>query len=152
MKHLQSPSFEIGRHVKPGASLDLVVPFTTPRLTETALEAARALGEGLNSAIRLIKVQVVPFPLDLRFSPVPTEFLEAQMQHLCGDAPNVPITNEIRFAREFESGLLGTLRFRSLVVLASKKRPWRTRTERLAASLRLAGYTVIVVPESDKNA
>jgi hypothetical protein len=151
MTQLHHPAFEIGR-LESHISLDLVVPFTTPRSTEKALEAARVLGAGLNSAIRLVRVQVVPFPLDLRFSPVPQEFLEAQLSRLSGGAPDIPVTIEIRLAREFESGLLGTLRFRSMVVLASRKRPWRTRTERLAASLRLAGHTVILTPESDPNA
>src|SRR5580704_5065796 len=122
--------------------LDLVVPFTTPRLTEMALKAAHRLGTGLDSAIRVVKVQVVPFPLDLRFSPVPVDFLAAQMSHLCGDA-----SCEIRLARDFEAGLRGTLRYRSMVVLASRKRPWRTRTERLADSLRRAGYTAVMVRE-----
>jgi hypothetical protein len=152
MKQLQSPAFEITRHIRPGVALDLVVPFTTPALTQVALRAAKGLGDGLNSSIRLVKVQVVPFPLDLRFSPVPVEFLEAQLERLVGDAPPVPLTNEILFAREFESGLRSALRFRSIVVLASKKRPWRTKTERLAISLRHAAYTVILVPESHENA
>jgi len=89
-------------------------------------------------------VQVVPFPLDLRHSPVPVEFLEAQLEKF-----GVP--SEIRLAREMEQGLRSTLRYKSLVVLASKKRPWRTRSERLAASLRHAGYTVVMV-EENKNA
>jgi hypothetical protein len=151
MRQLQSPALLVKSHVRSGLALDLVVPFINPRLTEVALRAAKGLGAGLDSAIRLVKVQVVPFPLDLRFSPVPVEFLEAQMEHLRGNEESIPITSEIRFAREFESGLMGTLRFRSLIVLASKERPWRTRTERLEEFLKRAGYTVIVVPESDEN-
>jgi hypothetical protein len=156
MKHLQSPSFETTGEItapeRPRAALDLVVPFTTPSLTKAALRAANALGAGLNSTIRLLKVQIVPFPLDLRLSPVPVEFLEAQLTHLREEAQALPLTSEIRFAREFESGLMGALRFRSVVVLASRKRSWRTRTDRLTASLRRAGYTVILVAESIENA
>jgi hypothetical protein len=142
MKQIQQSAFEITRHVRPGAPLDLVVPYTTPELTQAALRAANRLGAGLDSEIRLVKVQVVPFPLDLRYSPVPVEFLEAQLQKF-----GVP--SEIRFAREAEQGLRGALRYKSLVVMASKKRPWRTRTERLADSLRHAGYTVVMVEEKD---
>jgi hypothetical protein len=144
MKQMQQTAFEIKQHVRTGTQLDLVVPYTTPELTQTALRAAGRLGAGLDSAIRLVKVQVVPFPLDLRHSPVPVEFLEAQLEKF-----GVP--SEIRLAREMEQGLRSTLRYKSLVVLASKKRPWRTRTERLAASLRHAGYTVVMV-EENKNA
>ena len=130
------------------APLDIVVPFTTPKQTEVALRAAQRLGAGLDSAVRVVKVQVVPFPLDLRNSPVPVDFLEAQLRNLCGD----DVSREIRFAREYEDGLRGVLRFRSMVVLATQKRPWKTRTERLAASLRSAGNTVVMVPEEKTNA
>jgi hypothetical protein len=147
----QSPK-QIAAGVHPRAPLDLVVPFTTPRLTEAALKAANRLGAGLDSAVRMVKVQVVPFPLDLRFSPVPPEFLEAQLKHICGDQQPLPISSEIRLAREFEAGLRGTLRYRSMVVLATQKRPWRTRTERLADSLRRAGYTVVMVREDAGDA
>jgi hypothetical protein len=147
MKQMQQSAFEITRHVRSGAQLDLVVPYTTPELTQTALRAANRLGAGLDSAIRLVKVQVVPFPLDLRHSPVPLEFLEAQLKSLCGEAAGSGLTSEIRFAREVGQGLRGALRYKSMVVLASKKRPWRTRTERLADSLRHAGYTVIMVEQ-----
>jgi len=60
--------------------LDLVVPFTTPQLTQSALNAANRLGAGLNAEVRLLKVQIVPYPLDLTDSPVPEEFLERQMR------------------------------------------------------------------------
>jgi hypothetical protein len=144
MRQVQNPVFGSAQRRQVRAPLDLVVPFTTPRLTEAALTAAQRLGAGLDSSIRVVKVQVVPFPLDLRFPPVPVDFLEARMSHFCGEA-----SCEIRFAREFEAGLRGTLRYRSMVVLAAKRRPWRTRTERLADSLRRAGYTVVMVDEEE---
>jgi hypothetical protein len=144
---IQSPTPAGREGLRSRAPLDLVVPFTTPRLTAAALGAAARLGAGLDSAVRLVKVQVVPFPLDLRFSPVPAEFLEAQLQKMCADQRGTAVTSEIRFAREFEAGLRSTLRFRSMVVLATQKRPWRTRTERLADSMRRAGYTVVMVQE-----
>ena len=144
MKQVQSPLLDKATLGRSTAPLDLVVPFTVPRLTEIALRAAHRLGAGLDAAVRLVKVQVVPFPLDLRFSPVPVDFLEEQLRSLFGEGDSV----EIRLAREFEEGLRGALRYRSMVVLATNKRPWRTRTERLAESLRKAGYTVVMVPEN----
>jgi hypothetical protein len=110
------------------------------------------LGAGLDSAVRIVKVQVVPFPLDVSFSPVPVEFLESQLEHLGSEISDLPYTAEIRLAREFEAGLLGALRFRSMIVLATKKRPWRTRTERLADSLRAGGYTVVMANEDKEHA
>jgi len=60
--------------------LDLVVPFTTPQLTRTALKEAERLSSGLNAAIRLVKVQVVPYPLPIDQSPVYIGFLREQME------------------------------------------------------------------------
>ena len=124
------------------AELDLVVPFTTPELTRSAVEAADRMGAGLNAAIRLVKVQVVPFPMDLSQSPVYIDFLKEQLSQF---KTELPAAGEIRLSREFEPGLEGTLTGDSLVILATKKRPWRTRTERLAASLRHSGHNVILI-------
>jgi len=125
-----------------------VVPFTTPQLTQAALNAANRLGAGLNAEIRLLKVQVVPFPLDITQSPVPEEFLERQMR---GFRSAMPVRCEIRLAREAEAGLVSGLKQSSLVILASAKRAWKTHTERLAQSLRRAGYTVVMVSEKEKE-
>jgi len=37
------------------------------------------------------------------------------------------------------------------VILASAKRRWKTHTERLAQSLRRAGYTVVMVSEKENE-
>ena len=131
------------------AELDLVVPFTTPELTRVALDAANRMGGGLNATLRLVKVQVVPFPLDLDQSPVYIDFLKDQLTHFQSE---LPVVGEIRLAREFEAGLLGTLGRDSVVILAAPKRPWRTRNERLAASLRRTGHKVVLVTQGAKNA
>jgi hypothetical protein len=131
------------------ARLDLVIPFTTPELTMAAVQAANRLGEGLDAGIRLLKIQVVPWPLQLNQSPVPKEFLTAQLQRF---GSPVPMKREIRFAREFEPGLRGALNEHSLVILATHKRPWRTRTEHLAAQLRRDGYNVVIVPDTPLTA
>src|SRR5580693_374649 len=126
------------------AELDLVVPFTTPELTRAALDAANRMGAGLNATLRLVKVQLVPFPLDLNQSPVYIDFLKDQMAQF---QSNLPVAGEIRLAREFEAGLLGTLGRESVVILATPKRPWRTRNEHLAATLRRAGHKVVLVTQ-----
>ena len=131
------------------AELDLVVPFTTPELTRVALDAANRMGGGLNATLRLVKVQVVPFPLDLEQSPVYIDFLKDQLTHFQSE---LPVAGEIRLAREFEAGLLGTLGRDAVVILAAPKRPWRTRNERLGASLRRNGHKVVLVTQGAKNA
>ena len=96
-----------------------------------------------------MKVQVVPFPLQLNQSPVYVNFLKKQLEQL--DSA-LPTTREIRFARDFDTGLEGALDSDSVVILATRKRPWRTRTERLAASLRKVGHKVVLVSKETKHA
>jgi hypothetical protein len=133
--------------------LDLVVPFTTPELTRTAIAAAGRMGDGLHASIRLLKVQCVPYPLALNESPVFVGFLREQLNSF---RSALPLTSEIHFAREFEPGLQDGLNEDSVVVLSYRKRPWRTRNERLAASLIRAGRKVILIPQEtntlDKHA
>jgi hypothetical protein len=135
--------------VRHAAELDLVVPFTTPELTRAALDAANRMGAGLNATLRLVKVQVVPFPLDLNQPPVYIDFLKRQMAQFESD---LPVAGEIRLAREFEAGLLATLGRESVVILATPKWPWRTNNERLAATLRRAGHKVVLITQGANNA
>ena len=131
------------------AELDLVVPFTTPELTRVALSAAERMGEGLRAAVRLIKVQVVPFPLDLGRPPVPVDFLKEQMEQF---KSKLPMTCEIRLARELKPGLLEALGRDSVVILAGRWRPWSTLNERLAGWLRRAGFKVLLISGKAENA
>jgi hypothetical protein len=122
--------------------LELVVPFTSPRLTRAALDAANNLSSGLNAAIRLIKIQVVPYPLDLTRPPVVMEFLTEQLRCLLSKRGT---RREICLARTFQEGLKSATSEFSVIVLASLKRPWRTHTEQLADRLRKSGHTVVLV-------
>ena len=128
--------------VKHQAAIDLVVPFTTPELTKAALEAASRMGAGLNAAIRLVRVQVIPSQLDICQSPVGIHFLKEQ---LAAVKPEITARREVRFARDWKTGLMATLTLDSLVVLAARKRFWRTHNERLADALRRDGYRVVLV-------
>jgi len=145
----RTPAFTNVEQTRPASELDIVVPFTTPELTRAAVEAADRMGAGLNAALRLVKVQVVPFPLELNQSPVYVEFLKNQLEQF---ESALPAAREIRLARDFEAGLKGTLDPESVVILATRKRPWKTRTERLAASLRTVGHKVVMVSGETKHA
>jgi hypothetical protein len=131
------------------AELDIVIPFTTPELTRTAINAANRMGAGLHAALRLVRVQVVPFELDLNRPPVFIDFLKEQ---LGGFKSTLPLAGEVRLARDFEDGLKSTLGPDSVVILATKRRPWKTSTERLSRSLRRSGYRTVLVGTEAQNA
>jgi hypothetical protein len=145
----KSSQFAVVEQTQRTAELDLVVPFTTPELTRVALKAAERMGEGLHTALRLIKVQVVPYPLDLEQSPVPIDFLKEQLEQF---ETGLPTTREVRLARELKPGLLDALRRDSVVILATRWRPWSTHTERLAGWLRRAGFKVLLISGEAKDA
>lgn len=130
-------------------ALDLVIPVTTPDLTRAAIRAAERLAFDLYAEARLLRIQIVPFPLQLAAPPVPLEFLREQLAHY---ESTLPMKREIRLARELDAALIAALRPDSVVMLASKRRPWRTRQQSLAAMLRRAGYKVILTFEGENHA
>jgi hypothetical protein len=121
--------------------LEIVIPFTTPFLTQAALRRAEALGTGLNCRVRLVKVQVVPYPLELDHPSISTHFLGKQLASMCC---KLPIVREIHLARDLSAAFKGILTPNSLTVIASKRRPWKTRQENLAADLWRAGHQVLI--------
>jgi|SRR5579883_2686086 hypothetical protein len=131
------------------APLDLVVPITTPELTRASIRAAEHLAAGIQAEIRLLKIQVVPFPLQITAPPIPVRFLREQLMKY---GSSLPLAREIRLARCFEDALRRALRSDSIVLIGSKRRRWRTHNERLAADLRRAGYAVILTFEGDRHA
>jgi hypothetical protein len=138
----KQPVLGIAEQASQVAELDIVIPFTTPELTRAAINAANCMGAGLHASLRLVRIQVVPFELELNRPPVFVDFLKEQ---LAGFESALPIAGEVRLARDFEDGLKGTLGPDSVVILATKQRPWRTSTERLSRSLRRSGYRTILI-------
>ena len=146
MKQQRQIGFEVLQPAQEQAALELVIPFTTPRLTRAALDAANRMGSGLHAAIRVLQVQVVPYPLQIEQSPVVIDFLKTRLEKL---QSALPVHAEILLTRDFEPALESALNQHSIVVLASPARPWRTRTERLADRLRRDGHTVVMVKEGN---
>ena len=125
--------------------LQVVVPvFRTPEETTAALEFAATLSEGLNWSVRLVDVQAVPFHCTLELPPINREFSESRLQALAA-AVDVPVRADLVYARAWDEGFDRLLRPESLVVLATRKRFWKTAEERLAARLTRQGHHLILV-------
>ncbi|MDP9053347.1 MAG: hypothetical protein M3N93_03470 [Acidobacteriota bacterium] len=134
IRHSAAPAHE--------SELDLVVPYTTPVLTRQAVAAADRMGAGLNATLRIVRVQLVPFPMELSQSPVHIDFMKTQLAQFHSV---LPVVREIRLARELEAGLAGVLTPESLIILATRKRPWKTTVQRTAERLRKAGHKVVLI-------
>jgi hypothetical protein len=123
--------------------VDIVVPYTTPKLTRLALKKAEELASEIPSRIRVLRMQKVPFPVDLRQPTVSLPILREQTRQVTRGIRTAEIT--IYLTRDPEETLLKTLRPDSLLVIASHKRPWRTAQERLKRVCTRSGHQVALV-------
>jgi len=129
--------------------LDIVVPFTTRPLTRAALTAAERLSAGLLPLIRMVRTQVVPFPLQLESASVSTKVLR---RHFAPLAEEFGAHLEICLTRDNREGLLHALTANSLVVIAARRHWWKSREERLAIWLSRRGWNVALEFVEKNNA
>lgn len=128
-------------------TLDLVVPFTTPNLTRIAIRAAESFARGLSAGIRLLRIQVLPYPDDTTHPAVPLGFLREQTGTF---RSAIPMRAEVVLTRDYESQLEEHLTFASLVALAARHHSRFSRTNLLARRLRNTGHKIVLVYE-EKN-
>jgi hypothetical protein len=129
--------------------LDIVVPYTTPQLTRLALKKAEELASEIPSRIRILRMQRVPFPLDLRHPPVSLAILREQTRRVARGICTAEIM--IYLTRDAEETLLKTLQPDSVLVIASHKRWWRTVEERLKRLCVRHGHQAMVYSHQHQN-
>jgi hypothetical protein len=124
-------------------AVDIVVPYTTPHLTRLAVREAEELAARLPSRIRVLRLHGVPFPYELGFPPVALNILAEQTRQVARGVRTSEIS--VLLTRDPVEALLKILRPGSIVVIATKKRWWRTSQERLARICRRNGHQVALV-------
>ncbi len=122
----------------------LMVPYTDPAATRWALATVGALANGLETSIALVAVQVLPFPAPFYCPSSVHAHLEQQLTELAGECA-VPIDVTVVLARDPEEGYLEMLDPGMTVLIATRRRWWRTREEKLARALKRAGHKVVLV-------
>ena len=139
------------RHTEPasegaGCSLEVVVLHTTTEGTLQALRTASRLAEGLAAHIRLLVLQVVPYPLDLNTPQVPIEYTRRRFRTIAGSG-SIDTRVDIRFGRDRVAMLETALKPPSIVVLASERRRgprwWPSQESKLAKRLMRSGHHVL---------
>jgi hypothetical protein len=125
-------------------SSEIVVLYTGPDLTPRALQAAASLTKGLNFHLVLIAVHIVPFPVQLEPLAAMEEHLQAELSK-AAEKSDLPVTARIAFARDLSEAFRQCVRPDSLVVIASRKRWWRTRPEKWARELARNGFRTALV-------
>ena len=125
------------------ARLGVVIPYTTQELTKAALRHAGVCTD-LNVHVSLVDIQIVPFPCPLDQPPVSKEFSEGRLRDLLAES-QLPGSAQVFYARSWFDGFCHVLEPKSLVILGTKKRWWRTREEKLAGALMKAGHQVMLL-------
>jgi len=122
----------------------LAIPYTAPELAKAALRHA-AVCSDLDVHVRLVDVQVVPFPCPLNQPPIDQKFSQCRLNDLVKES-GLPGKGAVVYTRDWLEGFRQVLEPGSLVIVASKKRWWPTREEKLARTLKKAGHDVLFLP------
>ena len=122
----------------------IVIPYTTPDLTRAAMRHA-AICVDLDVRVALVDIQVIPFPCPFDQPPINKEFSERRLNELLKES-GLPGRVSVLHTRDWFDAFEKVLEPGSLVILATKKRWWPTREQKLARNLVKAGHQVMVVP------
>ena len=123
--------------------LEIAVIYTSAQATVTALNKAAALAKGLRACLRLVMLNVVPYPLPLESPPVRCDFSKRHLLEIASLSP-LETTVHLCMCRQQIEALLAVLLPHSLVVIGGRTK-WRTtKEEKLAKKLRHAGHEVIL--------
>src|SRR5437899_13036014 len=122
----------------------VVIPYTTPELTRAALRHAGVCSD-LDVHVALLDIQVVPFPCPLNQPPINKEFSKRRLQQLLQEN-RLSGQAAVVYTRDWFEAFEKMLEPKSLVILATKKRWWPTRQDKLARTLAKAGHQVMLLP------
>ena len=149
----QRNSFEVfpqsvaGSAEKNSDDFSVVVVFTTPAATLTALRHAAAWVHQLRGRLWIIVPQPVPYPLPLDRPCVPPEFRAQTVRQWC-EREAIEARIEIQLCRNACECLRQGLAPSSLVVLGVRKSWWPfTNEARLVRALQRAGHQVLAMKD-----
>ena len=124
--------------------LEVVVPFTGPETTAAVLERCAALTSGLDARILLIAVHTLPYPAPFVCPSLVHAHLVEQLLELASRCP-LAVQPQVILARDRMEGFRYALKPRATVLIASRRRVWRTEEEKLARALAVEGHKVALI-------
>jgi hypothetical protein len=124
------------------ATMEIVVLHTTVTETLQALKAAAHLAHGLSARIRLLVLEVVPYPLPIDRPTVGLPFTHRRFRTLAENA-SVETTVDIHLVRDRKKVIESILEPHSVVVMGADHAWWPTANSRLAKRLERAGHQVV---------
>jgi len=124
------------------ASLEVVVLHTTVPGTLEALRTAARLASGLSARIRLLVLEVVPYPLPLHQPDVSLPATRKRFRTLAENAA-VETSVDIHLVRDPEKVIDSVLEPHSVIVVGARRSWWPTAGGRMAKRLERQGHQVI---------
>lgn len=117
-----------------GRPVEITVLHTGTQTTLKAVEAATHLAKDLTAEIRLLVLQVVPYPLPLDTPDVSVEFMQSRFLELASRA-NVELRVDIRIGRDKRLLLESAIQPGSVVLIGAWHGWWPTLEGRMAKRL-----------------
>jgi hypothetical protein len=124
------------------ATLEIVVLHTSIAETLQALKTAAHLAEDLAARIRLLVLEVVPYPLPLDRPNVTLPFTHRRFRTLAENV-SVETTVDVHLVRDREKVLESILEPHSVVVIGTRRTWWPNRNRKFARRLERAGHQVV---------
>jgi len=121
------------------ATMEVVVLHTTVAETLKALKTAAHLAQDLSARIRLLVLEVVPYPLPLDQPNVPLSFTTRRFRTLAHDV-SIETSVDIHLVRDREKMIDSVLEPRSLIVMGGRRHWWPGK---LVKRLERAGHQLV---------
>lgn len=132
------PELESSGSLRP---VSIVIPFTERALAAAAVERAAAYAAKLPAEIRLIAVHTVPYPLQFGCPVAVHAHLVEQLIELASHS-RLPVQAQVILSRGRREGFEAAMPPESTVLIACRRRPWKTSEERLAAAFAARDHRV----------
>jgi hypothetical protein len=126
--------------------MEVVVLHTTITETLRALKTAAHLAHGLSARIRLLVLEVVPYPLPLDRPNVPLPFTRRRFHTLAAngdDVTHVETNVDIHLVRDPDKTIESVLEAHSVIVMGAHRTWWPNAHSRVARRLERLGHQVI---------
>jgi len=124
------------------ATMEIVVLHTTVAETLQALKTAARLAHDLSARIRLLVLEVVPYPLPLDRPNVPVPFTRRRFRTLAADS-SVETNIDIHLVRDPDKTIESVLEPHSVVVMGGHRSWWPNAHNRVARRLERLGHEVV---------
>jgi hypothetical protein len=122
--------------------MEIVVLHTTVAETLEALKTAAQLATGLSARIRLLVLEVVPYPLPLDQPNVPLPFTKRRFRTLAANS-SIETNVDIHLVRDPDKAIESVLEPHSVVVMGAHRSWWPNAHMRVAKRLERLGHQVV---------